>query len=419
MDHRQHSRTTQHRAQGQTEHNNTPQQRTRQDATQAPQRNKQHSTEPRDAPPHGRAPNGTAQQKPAQERNVKGLRQTARRTTAEHHTDQNSRDHHGKAGNNARKKNQQTTQQQATAEHNKNSRARPSTTPRRTARCVNPAKHKHATQHQAKSTTHHRPQRQQHHTPAHPRATDTQTNPAPHNRQTQKKTTNRAAEKKQTKTPQGKHKGDAKKKHKQGGGGKKKGKKKGGGQTRRQGPRQPGPENKKRLRQRRRTNKKRKKTQQTGQSRPGGVRTKNKDGAAARKGEAHQNAPGRPACPTRPRRARTRTHARDQGVASSDPKGAVSASTRNNPDAPGESPVDSWAVRETGRVSYRVNTRQPPQGTQPKTDAGGIRQGQPHRGAPNGYDAERARSPCLCGSQLQAPRARFPAGLQVPREAAQ
>ena len=176
MDHRQHSRTTQHRAQGQTEHNNTPQQRTRQDATQAPQRNKQHSTEPRDAPPHGRAPNGTAQQKPAQERNVKGLRQTARRTTAEHHTDQNSRDHHGKAGNNARKKNQQTTQQQATAEHNKNSRARPSTTPRRTARCVNPAKHKHATQHQAKSTTHHRPQRQQHHTPAHPRATDTQTN---------------------------------------------------------------------------------------------------------------------------------------------------------------------------------------------------------------------------------------------------
>ena len=37
------------------------------------------------------------------------------------------------------------------------------------------------------------------------------------------------------------------------------------------------------------------------------------------KGEAHQNAPGRPARPTPPRRASTRTHARDPGVASSSP----------------------------------------------------------------------------------------------------
>ena len=50
----------------------------------------------------------------------------------------------------------------------------------------------------------------------------------------------------------------------------------------------------------------------------------------------------------------------------------------------------------------RVHTRQPPQRTQPKTDAGGTRQGQPHRGAPNGYDAERAQRPCLGGGQRQA-----------------
>ena len=131
------------------------------------------------------------------------------------------------------------------------------------------------------------------------------------------------------------------------------------------------------------------------------------------------NAPGTPACPTRPRRARTRTHARDPGVASSDLKEAVSASTRNSPGAPAESPIKKWAVLETGRVSERVHTHKPPQRTQPKTDAGGTRQGQPHCAAPNGYDAEQAQSPCLCGGQRQAQRARFSAGLHVPRAAAQ
>ena len=71
-------------------------------------------------------------------------------------------------------------------------------------------------------------------------------------------------------------------------------------------------------------------------------------------------------------------------MASSDPQGEVSASTRNSPGAPAESPVERWAVRETGRVSDRVQTPLPPQQTQPKTDARGTRQGQPHRGAPNG-----------------------------------
>ena len=106
-------------------------------------------------------------------------------------------------------------------------------------------------------------------------------------------------------------------------------------------------------------------------------------------------------------------------MASSDPQGQVSASTRNSPGAPAESLVERRAVQEIGRVSDRVHTRQPPQRTQPKTEAGGTRQGQPHRGAPNGYGAERAQSPCLGRGQRQAQRARFSAGLHVPRAAAQ
>ena len=45
-------------------------------------------------------------------------------------------------------------------------------------------------------------------------------------------------------------------------------------------------------------------------------------------------------------------------MASSDPKGEVSASTRNSPSARAESPVERRTVRETGRVSDRVHTRQ-------------------------------------------------------------
>ena len=94
-------------------------------------------------------------------------------------------------------------------------------------------------------------------------------------------------------------------------------------------------------------------------------------------------------------------------------------STRNSPRAPAESPVERRAVRETGSVSDRVHTREPPQRTQPKTDAGGTRQGQSHREAPNRYDAEQAQSPCLGRGQQRAQRARFPASLHVPRAAAQ
>ena len=184
-----------------------------------------------------------------------------------------------------------------------------------------------------------------------------------------------------------------------------------------QGPRHPGPATRKGKRQRghkakkngqtKKKNKKKKSKAKAegpkqGLPQTGGGPAREKDKAATGKCEAHQNAPGRPARPTRPRRARTRTHARDPGVASSDPQGEVSASTRNSPGALAESPVERRTVRETGRVSDRVHTRQPTQGTQPKTGAGGTRQGQPHRGAPNGYDAERAQRSCLGGGQRQA-----------------
>ena len=198
------------------------------------------------------------------------------------------------------------------------------------------------------------------------------------------------------------------------------------GATRRQGPRHPGPDNTQSRKQRGRNRegeKKKKKTQQepqTGQPQPGGGRTnKERTKTGHRKAQAHQSAPGRPACPTRPRRARTRTHARDPGVALSVPKVAVSSSTRNSPGTPAKSPVERRAVRETGRVSEGSTHTKPPQRTQPKTDARGTRQGQPHCGAQNRYDAELPQRRCLGSGQRQAQRARFSAGLHVPRAAAQ
>ena len=144
--------------------------------------------------------------------------------------------------------------------------------------------------------------------------------------------------------------------------------------TQRQGPGHQGPETKEgktqggaeegRKKREKKGEAKANKRPSKGEPQPRGS-SKAKGQSRHRKGEAHQNAPGRPASPTRPRRARTRTDARDPGVASSDPQGEVSAYTRDSPDAPIESPVEQRTVRETGRVSDRVHTRKPPQRTQP------------------------------------------------------
>ena len=196
--------------------------------------------------------------------------------------------------------------------------------------------------------------------------------------------------------------------------------------TRRQGPRQPGPADTEREREQGRNKEKKKRKKRKNKNT---TTTKNRAAPAQwgpNKPRAHQGRPqkkrrrtktrqGGPARQTRPRRARTRTrtHARDSGVASSAPKGAVSASTRNSPGAAAESPIKRRTVRETGSVSDRVHKRKKPKRTQPKTDTGGTRQGKPHGGAPNGYDAERAQSPSLGGGQRQAQRVRFSAA-QAP-----
>ena len=87
------------------------------------------------------------------------------------------------------------------------------------------------------------------------------------------------------------------------------------------------------------------------------------------------------------------TNARDPGVASSDPKGEVSASTGNSPGAPAESPVERRTIRETRRVSDRIHTRQTTAAHGAKDGSRRDPPGTTHRGAPNGYDAERAQRP--------------------------
>ena len=62
---------------------------------------------------------------------------------------------------------------------------------------------------------------------------------------------------------------------------------------------------------------------------------------------------------------------------------------------------DGWYGKPDASVTGSTHVK-PPQRTQPKTEAGGTRQGQPHCGAPNGYDAERAQRPCLGRGQRQA-----------------
>ena len=137
----------------------------------------------------------------------------------------------------------------------------------------------------------------------------------------------------------------------------------------RQGPGHQGPESTESRRQRGRKTKgeKRKKTEgkgkkkqtKTGQPQPGGGRANEESNEnSPRTDEAHPNAPSKATHQTRRRRPRTRTHARDPGVASLDLRGEVSASTRNSPGAPDEDPVERRTARETGRGSDRVHTRQ-------------------------------------------------------------
>ena len=108
----------------------------------------------------------------------------------------------------------------------------------------------------------------------------------------------------------------------------------------------------------------------------------NKEGKKSghRGDEAHQNAPGRPARSIRPGQARTCTHARDPGVASSDPQGKVSGSTRNSPGAPAEDPAARRTVTRSTRNTTAAHAaqdrrRRDPPGTTPHRGPEGVRRG--------------------------------------------
>ena len=89
----------------------------------------------------------------------------------------------------------------------------------------------------------------------------------------------------------------------------------------------------------------------------GAKQTKSPPRRATRKVRGTKTRPGgRPARPGQEEHAHT--HTRDPSVVSADPKGEVSASTRNSPGAPAESPVERRIVPETRCVTDRVNTRQ-------------------------------------------------------------
>ena len=195
-------------------------------------------------------------------------------------------------------------------------------------------------------------------------------------------------------------------------GGQKKGKQKtnkkegGGGTTRRQGQKgNPGwktgnaRDNGGAQKEGKQKNKKHSNSRKQGNPSPEGAeQTKSAPRPATGDGEAHQNRPGRPARPTRPREASTHTHTH-RGCG----RGVLRPSTggfgvhTKQPRCNGRVPRGKTG----GSVTGFTHTK-PPQHNQPKTDARGTCQGQPHRGARNGYDAERAQCRCLGSGQRQA-----------------
>ena len=89
-------------------------------------------------------------------------------------------------------------------------------------------------------------------------------------------------------------------------------------------------------------------------------------------------------------------------MASSDLKEAMSASARNSPVHWPSPPLQDGQYGKPNASVTGSTHAKPPQRMQLKTEVGGTRQGQPHRGAPNRYDAERAQRPCLGRGQRQA-----------------
>ena len=184
-----------------------------------------------------------------------------------------------------------------------------------------------------------------------------------------------------------------------------------GRRTRRQGPRHPGPENTQIRTQRgrnegekgKRKKKKPNNNHKRGNPSPEGAeQAKSEPGGAKRKVRRTKTCPGgRPAPPGQARHA----HAHTRGTRAWRPPTRNGRCRRPHKPAPVHRPSPLSQDGRYGKPDASVTGSthaSPPQRTRPKTEPGGTRQGQPHRGAPNGYDAERAQRPCRGRGQRQA-----------------
>ena len=180
--------------------------------------------------------------------------------------------------------------------------------------------------------------------------------------------------------------------------------------TRREGPGHPGPETKKSKRQRstRKTttekrSKKRKrgggqtKDQERGKPSPEGAEQSRKTRQPKERERRTRTRPGgQPARPGQDGRAHTHTHG-TRAWRRPTRKGRCRRPHKTAPvHQPSHPSIDGRYEKPDVSVTGSRHAK-PPQRAQPKTDARETRQGQPHHGAPNGYDAEGAPRPCLSG----------------------
>ena len=139
-----------------------------------------------------------------------------------------------------------------------------------------------------------------------------------------------------------------------------------------------------------------------GQPQPRGGRAKQKDKAATKKVRCTTTRLGsRPARPGQQEHAQAHTH----GTPVWRPPTRKGRCLRPHETAAVHRPSPPSNNGRYGKADASVTESthaKPPQRTQPRTGARGTHQGQPHRGAPNGYDAERPQRPCLGGGQQQA-----------------
>ena len=187
-------------------------------------------------------------------------------------------------------------------------------------------------------------------------------------------------------------------------------KKKGGvgANAERQVPRPPGPRRTKSQRQRGRhkgggktgetQTKQTKKHPKRGQPQPEGGRRKKKDETATGKVRRTKRRPGgRPARLGQEEHAHAHTHgtrARRRPTRKGRCRRPHKKALVHHPSPPSkDGPYGKPDASVTGSKHAK-----PPQRTQPKTGAAAARQGQPHRGAPNGHDAERAKGLASAGA---------------------